>query len=865
MSGNFFPENVLPANRKEPAGPRWFRLEQPRIQGIATFEWNTVTGTTWFSEEWENIIQSPYDWTQPSDQKWWDARVHPEDKVRFQRSLLAVYAGLMEAHDLPCRLKRGDGAWLQVLLRSRVTHKTPTGGPWIVAGLLIDLTGVSLPGSHAMADSMTFSSHEYHSMLENSPDSFIRFNRDLLPVYVNPSVCRFLGGARAGRAFQEKAEARRIAGNGYEAFRHGVERVFTKHVVAREEVNLSMTDGSSIVGDCSFWPEFDASGNVKHCMMQFRDITDKFKMEKYLAGNKKRLNALYRLTLMEDAEEEEVLHFAMDSIQELTQSQGGFFFLPEDEKPGRGQIFWARGHRRDADRRYIPSGRLPYELIDQLISQNSEVAYRSIVNTQNGKPFSAAFAEAEQVNRGITAPVMEGERMVCLAGAYNKETDYDETDLLQFESFINSIWLILRHRRVVRELRQTKDAAETANKAKNTFLANVSHELRTPLNGVLSMLHLIDSHPLTVEQHEYLLTAQASSKTLLRIISDILDYSGMESGKMPLTLEVFDFQASVRSSLAMFKENAAAKGLEFIYRIDPAIPRFLLGDEGRVRQIIFNVVGNALKFTAEGSVTVLCSPLTDAPAGQAIIAIEVTDTGIGIPREKLDGVFDAFVQVENTHRRKYGGTGLGLSIVKHLVSMMNGAVSIESELGVGTTVRSVISFIVPDSSCEKPAARVKTDLSKRALDILVAEDDAVGRMAIRIFLQQRGHRVLCVPDGGIALEALQIYPFHCLFTDITMPEMDGLELVRRIRSCDTENFSPTPETWARVREEFPDTPATFPGLRPDITVIAVSAHSMIGDHERFLEQGMDHYIAKPIDRDELDEAIAFAAHRLKDK
>jgi len=865
MPNNFFPENAPPPDRGEPIGPRWFRVEQPRIQGIATFEWNTVTGTTWFSEEWENIIQSPYDWTRPSDQKWWDARVHPEDKVRFQRSLLAVYAGLIEAHDLPCRLKRGDGVWLQVLFRSRVTHKTPAGGPWIVAGMLMDLTGVSLPGSHAMPDSMTFSSHEYHSMLENSPDSFIRFDRELIPVYVNPSVCRFLGGARAGRAFRENAEARRIAGSGYGAFRHGVERVFMEHVVTREEVTLPMTDGSIIIGDCSFWPEFDASGNVKHCMMQLRDITDKFRMEKYVAVNKKRLEALYALTRMEDAEEEEVLHFAMDSIQVLTQSQGGFFFLPEEETPDRGRILWSRGHSSDADRRYIPSGKLPDELIDKLTGRNSEVAYRGIHNNKNGEPFRAAFAEAEQIRRGIAAPVMEGERMVCLAGVCNKETDYDETDLLQFETFINSIWLILRHRRFVRELRQAKEAAETANKAKNAFLANVSHELRTPLNGVLSMLQLIDSQPLTMEQHEYLLTAQTSSKTLLRIISDILDYSGMESGKMSLTCDTFDFHTSVHSSLAMFKESAIAKGLEFAYRIDPAIPRFLLGDEGRVRQIIFNIVGNALKFTPQGSITIQCSPLVDAPAGQERIAIEVADTGIGIPCGKLDGVFDAFVQVEDTHRRKYGGTGLGLSIVKHLVSLMNGTVCIESEQGVGTMVRSVLPFAVPDAPRGKPAIQVKTESPKRTLDILVAEDDTVSSLALRMFLQQRGHRVVCVPDGGKALEALQVYPFHCLFTDITMPEMDGLELVRRIRSCDTENFPPTSETWARVREEFPDSPSSSRELRPDITIIAVSAHSMIGDRERFLEQGMNHYIAKPIDKDELDRAIAFAVHRLKDK
>lgn len=454
--------------------------------------------------------------------------------------------------------------------------------------------------------------------------------------------------------------------------------------------------------------------------------------------------------------------------------------------------------------------------------------------------------------------------MVCLAGVCNKASDYEESDLLQFETFINSAWLILRRRRFVRELKEAKDAAEAANKAKNAFLANVSHELRTPLNGVLSMLQLIDSLPLAEEQRDYLLTAQTSGKALLRIISDILDYSSMESGKMPLAIDVFDFQASVRSALSLFKDTAAAKGLKFVCRMDPAIPRNLLGDEGRVRQILLNVVGNALKFTPEGGVTVLCTLLTGTPGGRARIAVEVADTGIGIPKDKLAGVFDAFSQVESSHRRKFAGTGLGLSIVKHLVSMMDGSVSIESELGKGTTVRIDLFFDIPEYlQWRRPALSRDADAAPgRPLDILVAEDDAIGSMAIRAFLQRRGHTVLCVEDGGKALEALQAYPFHCLFTDITMPEMDGLELVQRIRNADVAAFPPTEETLARVREAFPDAPEKNAGLQRDITVIAVSAHSMIGDRERFIEQGMDLYVSKPIDKDEIDGALAFVTSRL---
>lgn len=842
------------------AGPRWFALAQPRIQGVATYEWNAMTGTAWFSEEWETIIQSPYDWTLPNNQEWWLARIHPEDKARFQRCLFAVYSGLVDAHDLTCRIKRGDGAWLHVLLRSRVTYKTPSGGPWIVSGILIDLTEYFSDGCRE-AQAVVLSGQEYHTMLENSPDLFIRFDRNTVPTYVNPNVDRLLGGKRLGRASREE-EGRRIVGNGLELFRPCVNRVFAGQRVVRSEMTLDMTDGSHILGDCSFWPEFDSSGTVRHCMMQFRDITEKRRMEERAALNEKRLEALYRLSLMENYPEDEVLRFVMDSMLEVTRSRSGFFFIPKEPGSDEGRLLWSSDHYRDYDHVYLPDGHLPQDLIMQMTDSDGNRVYRSVKNNAGDKPLYVVFGGAMRVMRGILAPVTEGRDEVCIAGVCNKATDYDETDLQQFETFINNAWQILRRRRIVRELQRAKDAAESANKAKDAFLANVSHELRTPLNGVLSMLELIDSLPLGEEQREHLHTAQFSGKALLRIISDILDYSGMESGKMPLAVDVFDFQSAVASALRIFRERAERDGLEFSVRIDSDIPRALLGDEARVRQIVFNVVGNAVKFTPEGSIAVFCALAPQEPDGKVRVTITVRDTGIGIPADKLETIFEAFAQVETSHRRRYGGTGLGLSIVKHLVALMHGTVRVESELGKGAAVFIDLRFDRPDPA-RFPAERSPAvfPVAEMALDILVVEDDRVGSIAMREFLRRRGHRAVCVEDGGEALEALQLYPFHCVFTDITMPVVDGLELVRRIRARDVGAFPPSDAVRVKINAAFPGTEKPAPADFSGIIVVAVSAHSMIGDKDRFLEQGMDYYIAKPVDKDELDGALAFAARK----
>lgn len=840
------------------AGPRWPFTVQPSIPGFATHEWDIVEGTVWYSEEWKNITQSDYDPTKPNDQAWWTERVFPADMAKIYKACLAVHAGFLETTEIVYRLKREDGVWRTLFSRSKVTARTKEGAPALACGICVDITDMLANGLLPMEDSV--SDIDFQSMLDNSPDLFIRFNRSLKPVYVNPAVNRYLGGTNntPGNEF-------RMTGDYKEVFQRNVEKVFTEKAVVREELCIAMSDGSEVIGDCSFWPEFDSEGTVQHAMMQFRDITEQRCMEQRIKLNERRLDALYRLTLMDNAQEAEMLQFVMNSLLQLSDSSSGFIFFPSGEDSDRGILLWSGDHYDNFAHHYLPDDHLPHDLIVQMTGTDGRRRYRSINNARGDTPLHVIFDGKMSVERGIISQVMEEGRLVCIAGVCNKDTDYEESDLQQLETFINSAWLILRRRRFLQELQEAKDAAETANKAKNAFLANVSHELRTPLNGVLSMLQLIDSLPLGNEQKEYLQTAQASGKALLRIISDLLDYSGMEAGKMPLAVDVFDCGAAVRSALGMFAEDAARKGLKFSYSIDPAIPPYLLGDEARVRQIVFNVVGNALKFTSQGSIDVNCSLVAGKEPGSAGIEFTVTDTGIGIPKDKLASIFEAFNQVENSHRRQYKGTGLGLSIVKHLVALMQGSVTVESEIGKGTTVRCLLYFGLSQEPVKTTPAVFPSvsEVSGKVLDILVAEDDTVGRMAIRAFLQKRGHRVLCVQDGALAMEALQVYPFHCVFTDITMPNLDGIGLLRRIRTGDTGGMTPSDAIRSQVAELFGTETDAMAKIAPGFTVIAISAHAMMGDKDYFLGLGMDYYLSKPIDGKELDDALDFVIRKVR--
>lgn len=837
----------------------------PPLDGVASFEWDVVNGTTRYSDEWRSITKNDdYDWTRPNNEEWWNKRVHPHDMPVLQRTCLAIIAGFVDRAHTVYRLLRDDGVWRTIHARSRVTRRAEDGSPLVVNGICIDITNTVVePGGYPGASSV--SDFDYHAMLENSPDLFIRLTEDMKPVYVNPVIMRYLGRRPEDEALNDTPANLDIMGDYKEVLTRNVGRVFTERTASRESLSFTLPDGRDIYGECSFWPEYDSGGKVRYAMVQFRDYTEKQRLQRSMEINKRRQEALYRLTFMEGDSEQDVLRFVMESVLQLTNSRSGFIYFPETSGSEKGYLYWSTDHYAFLDPEHLPNDRLPQDLVIQISDEEGRPRHRSINNGDGKTPLYVVFDGRMKVMRGITTPVTEENSVVCIAGVCNKDTDYDESDLQQLETFVNSAWLILRRRRFVSELQKAKEAAETANRAKNAFLANVSHELRTPLNGVLSMLQLIETLPMSDEQREYLHTAQYSGSALMRIIADLLDFSCMEAGKMPLSVELFDCREALRSALRVLQEEARKRRLDFGYHISQDIPRYLWGDGHRLRQIVFNLVGNALKYTSEGGIKVACERIEGSPQGRAGLSLTVRDTGVGIPPDKLAVIFDAFTQIENANRGKYPGTGLGLSIVRHLVSMMDGTLCVQSDPGVGTTFTCTMFFDMHAAATGSGTGyNGEEEAAIRPLDILVAEDDEVGRFAIRSFLQKGGHRVVCVADGKQALEALQLHPFHCLFTDIAMPYVDGLELVRLIRSGQAEDYPPSGEVCALVRDVFPKSNCSPLLLQKDITIVAVTAHTMIGDRERFLGQGINHYVSKPIIRKELDEALRYAARRLED-
>ncbi|SDM88492.1 Signal transduction histidine kinase [Geoalkalibacter ferrihydriticus] len=383
-------------------------------------------------------------------------------------------------------------------------------------------------------------------------------------------------------------------------------------------------------------------------------------------------------------------------------------------------------------------------------------------------------------------------------------------------------------------LRRALEAAEEASRAKSEFLANMSHEIRTPLNGLFGMLQYLKTTPLQSEQTQCVDLAVESGEKLLDILNDILDLSRIEAGKLDLHQSRFDPARLVRQVCDIFLPNAAAKNLALKNEISPDFPAEVVGDEGRLRQVLFNLVGNAVKFTEEGHVCIFGGRAASDPErpGRLGLWFTVEDTGVGIPQDRLDAIFEPFVQVDGSSTRKYGGAGLGLGIVKRLVQLMNGTLSVESELGRGTQLS--FSVEVEEASPAVPVSPgpiLTKPMLIRPLKILLAEDERINRFTMERMLIKQGHEVRSVTDGKQCLHMLQQDSFDLVFMDIQMPEMDGLETTRQARSL-----------------KDPD--------KARIPIVALTAHAMKGDREKFLEAGMDEYISKPVRAEELRRVLS---------
>ncbi len=671
----------------------------------------------------------------------------------------------------------------------------------------------------------------------------------------------------------------------YEAFlsfvhpddRRLLDQVYRESVESKKpyklEHRLLMADGRIKWVSERGHTSFDLDGKARKSVGTVQDITDRKEAEQLLQS---------RLNLVEYSDRhslEEVLQQTLDEVCAVVSSSIGFYhFVSRDQKE-----LILKAWSTDTLKHFCQMGSLSGKSYSIDVAgiwaesvNTGEVAvhndYKSLPN-RKGLPDGHA-----EVIRELVVPIIRGGRVVSILGVGNKMQDYNDRDVQIVSHYADVAWEIAERKIAEAELEKARDLAEEANRAKSKFLANMSHEIRTPLNAIIGMNTLLDQSGLEGEAGEYASMAREASEHLSTIIGDVLDISRIEANQLEIVPTRFNLLEEVRKTVAVLNVQAESKGLDILLKHDQSLPAEVVLDLSRVKQVLINLINNAIKFTETGAVELMIRPLNgDAdsdsdseanipgagepeyaragegetegngqpglegldktgPGRRDMILFSVSDTGPGIPEEERDYVFESFSQLEKGKYQGSSGTGLGLAICKSIVELMGGKIWVESAAGDGSTFYFTLPLSI--SSEEKSGdtlLRVQINDGGRedsSLSLLLVEDKAMNRKLATVFLEQLGHRVDIAVNGREAVAAVEKTRYDAVLMDINMPEMDGVEATKEIRAREKET-----------------------GKRR-VPIIAMTAYAIIEEQKAFIAAGMDDHISKPIKKEVISEALS---------
>ncbi len=553
------------------------------------------------------------------------------------------------------------------------------------------------------------------------------------------------------------------------------------------------------------------------------DITERKQSEKVLQARLRISDYAFKHSL------NMLLTKVLDEAETLTESQIGFFHFVDADQAGLSLQTWSTNTLSTICSAQGLRQHYPLDSAGvwaDCIREKSPLIHNDYVAMPGRKGLPQGHAP---VIRELVVPIIRNNLIVAVLGVGNKQSNYTEQELATIHHLANLSWDIVVRKQAEEALQLAKEAAETANVAKSDFLATMSHEIRTPLSAMLGNIELLEGSLLSMQQQEYLKDCKSASQMLLQVINDVLDFSKIEAGKLELSCETISISSLSAQLVRIFFASADQKGLVLTASVAENIPEFISGDQQRLRQIIANLISNAIKFTQHGTISLEITCAQSLPAenpDQDVLCIVVKDTGIGIPADKLDHIFDSFTQVADFRTRSVSGTGLGLPICRRLLALMGGSVTVSSVLGEG----SVFTIMLPVYRAQALAqaqTEVQVQTHARARTILLADDDERGRVVAQKLLQRRGYKVTTVENGANLLDALQKENFEIVLTDISMPDMEGTQVAQIIRS------------------------GQLIGVDPYIPIIAMTAHAFAEDRDRFLTAGINGYVAKPVNLEDL--------------
>ncbi|QLA20074.1 transporter substrate-binding domain-containing protein [Desulfolutivibrio sulfoxidireducens] len=756
---------------------------------LGYWDWDIQTNEVKRNMQWAQMLEYTLEDIEFTVKQWIDF-IHPDDRDAAQRSIQDHLAGKTPMHKAEYRMITKSGQYKWILDQAKVVKYDSSGKPIRMCGTHTDITErkrieEALRESEAkleaalssMADAVFISDSKGHFI--NFNDAFATFHR-----FKNKDEC-----ATTLAEYPDVLDVFLDTGEPAPMDRWAVPRALKGETATNAEYILRRKDtGETWIGSYSFSPIRNEDGEVVGSVVVGRDITERKRQED---------------AIRKSEHEFRLLAEAMPQIVWVSDPDGMNIYLNKKWMEYTGQTLeeshdagWRTPLHPEDKQRYLDAWR-------QAISNKSEFAVECRLRRHDGE-------YKWWLIRGV--PILDEQG--SLLKLFGTCTDID--NLKQAEAM----------------LLQAKLAADAANRSKSEFLANMSHEIRTPLNGLLGMLQLLATTKQTDEQQEYVRTAINSSYRLTRLLADILDISRVEAGKMPILQAEFSLDCLKESILELFGPTAREHGLDFDFVLDAHIPVRLIGDEARVRQILFNLVGNALKFTEQGHVRVEVAQLSRVSPTTIRILFTVSDTGIGISDTELKNIFEPFAQAEGSYTRRFQGAGLGLSIVRKLIALMDGELAIDNTPGEGTTMYVSLPFELPVTAKER-SERGAADHAPppEPLRILFAEDDEISLFSGTKLLEKSGYAVVAAMDGQEALNRLSEQHFDLILMDIQMPVLDGVKATQAIRR------------------------ATDLGAKANIPIIAMTAYAMTGDREKFLAAGMNDYLSKPVDIASLREVI----------
>jgi PAS domain S-box-containing protein len=521
----------------------------------------------------------------------------------------------------------------------------------------------------------------------------------------------------------------------------------------------------------------------------------------------------------------------------LSSSTIGFFHRINPDQESIELVTWSRGTMSQCEVGELDS-HYPVSMagiwVDSLRQKQP-----LIFNDYSAAPGKRGLPEGHfPLIRFMTVPIMEEGSVVAILGVGNKESYYTPEDLDFAALYARNAWTLVQRKTAENDLLRAKDEAQAASRAKSAFIAGMSHEIRTPMNAIMGMAEALADSELNRDQRRYTGILRTAGEDLLNIINDILDISKIEAGKISLESSSFNLHELLKGCTDVLGYRAAQKDISLNLHVASGVPRTVSGDPFRLKQIIVNLLGNAIKFTDGGGVDLRVSPSTDIP-GKVHLAFSVEDSGIGISPQQLERIFQPFEQADSSITRRFGGTGLGLSITRRLVDLMGGSINAESELGKGSRFFFDIPFapggddevIIGSGEFEASDKQSTTWCGDCTYRVLVAEDSQPNQVVLRVLLSQLPLEIDIAENGAEAVRRFQQRSYDLILMDIQMPVLDGLSAVKKIREIEMFNN------------------------RRRIPIVALSAHAMAEDHRLSREAGCDWHLNKPIVKRELVSVI----------